>query len=84
MIKIASIHPVKIHQRFAIYYMTGRTSEVRQCLLDYLTPSQRNWLTKRPWQVKMHNGEVELYARMGKHIPVEEESKAVTILFATI
>jgi len=70
--------------KFALYYMHGRTREARACLLENLNPSQRLWLSKRPWQAKMNSGSIELYARMGKHIPVEEEAKPLTILFATI
>ncbi len=65
------------------FYSAGRTSEVRKTVLAYLNPSQRKWLTKRPWQVKINNGAIELYARMGKYVPIEEESRALIILFAT-
>lgn len=81
MIKIAVLpYLEKIHY----YYISGRTREVRDIVLNYLNPSQRKWLTKRPWKVIINNqGRIELYAKMGKFVTVEEESKAVTILFAT-
>lgn len=80
MKKIATLNYIdKLHY----FYDRGRTYEVRKLVLENLTVSQRSWLTKRPWKVTINRGSIELYARMGKYVPVEQEASVADILFAT-
>jgi hypothetical protein len=80
MKKIATLKHI---DKFHYFYDSGRTGEVRKLVLENLTASQRSWLTKRPWKVTVNQGKIELYARMGKYVPVEQEESVADILFAT-
>jgi len=81
MKKIATITYIG---KFDYYYDRGQTREARELLLGHLNPSQRSWIKKRPWKVIKGSTGIEVYASMGKFVPLEHEEAVADILFATL
>lgn len=81
MKKIATIRYI---DKFDYYYSSGQTRQAREALLNFLNPSQRSWIRKRPWRAVKGRDGIEVYARMGKFVPLEQEESVADILFATL